>query len=69
MDMSGRVCVVTGATDGIGKVAAAALAHSGADVVLIGRNAEKGARVLEAIGETRGNVTFERADQIGRAHV
>jgi len=62
MDMSGRVCVVTGATDGIGKVAAAALAHSGADVVLIGRNAEKGARVLEAIGETRGNVTFERAD-------
>jgi len=36
--MSGEVCVVTGATSGIGKAAAAALAGLGAQVVLVGRD-------------------------------
>jgi NAD(P)-dependent dehydrogenase (short-subunit alcohol dehydrogenase family) len=36
--MQGKVCVVTGATSGIGKAAAAALAKQGATVVLVGRD-------------------------------
>jgi NAD(P)-dependent dehydrogenase (short-subunit alcohol dehydrogenase family) len=36
--MNGKVCVVTGATSGIGKAAAAALARQGAQVVLVGRD-------------------------------
>ncbi len=36
--MNGKVCVVTGATSGIGKATAAALARQGAQVVLVGRD-------------------------------
>src|SRR5262252_9797584 len=36
--MNGKVCVVTGATSGIGKAAATALARMGAQIVLIGRD-------------------------------
>lgn len=36
--MEGKVCVVTGATSGIGKAAATALARQGATVVLVGRD-------------------------------
>jgi retinol dehydrogenase-12 len=36
--MSGEVCVVTGATSGIGQATAAALARRGAQVVLVGRD-------------------------------
>ena len=36
--MSGKVCLVTGATSGIGLVAARELARQGALVVIVGRN-------------------------------
>jgi NAD(P)-dependent dehydrogenase (short-subunit alcohol dehydrogenase family) len=36
--MRGQVCVVTGATSGIGKAAAAALARQGAEVIVVGRD-------------------------------
>jgi retinol dehydrogenase 12 len=40
--MSGEVCVVTGATSGIGQATAAALARRGAQVVLVGRDRGRG---------------------------
>ena len=40
--MSGEVCVVTGATSGIGKATAAALAGRGAQVVLVARDRGRG---------------------------
>ena len=39
--MNGRVCLVTGATSGIGKEIARDLAKMGATVVLVGRDREK----------------------------
>jgi len=36
--MQGQVCVVTGATSGIGKAAAAALAQQGAEIIVVGRD-------------------------------
>ena len=62
--MEGKLCVVTGATDGIGRVTARALAERGAEVVLVGRNAAKGAEVCEAIHRSSRNsrVRFEQAD-------
>jgi retinol dehydrogenase 12 len=39
--MQGKVCVITGATAGIGRVAATELARHGAHVVIVGRSAEK----------------------------
>ena len=39
--MQGKISLVTGATNGIGKITAMALAKQGATVVIIGRNAQK----------------------------
>ena len=39
--MNGKVCVVTGATAGIGEVTAHSLAKQGATVVIIGRSLER----------------------------
>ena len=49
-DMSGRTVVVTGATGGLGKTTASALAGMGARVILVGRDREKLERVTGEIG-------------------
>lgn len=54
-DIRGKVCVVTGATSGIGQVTALELARRGAHVVLTARTREKGAPVAEAIRAATGN--------------
>ena len=58
-DMQGRVCLVTGATDGHGRAVAGALAKRGADVVLLGRNAEKCRRVQAEIARASGGKSPE----------
>lgn len=40
--MRGKVCMVTGASSGIGKETAKALAQMGATVVMVGKNSERG---------------------------
>jgi retinol dehydrogenase 14 len=47
--MDGRICVVTGATAGIGKATAFALARMGATVVIVARDAAKSARTVDEI--------------------
>jgi NAD(P)-dependent dehydrogenase (short-subunit alcohol dehydrogenase family) len=50
--MEGRVCVVTGATAGIGKETALALTKMGATVVIVARDAAKSARTMSEIEKT-----------------
>lgn len=49
LPLSGRLAVVTGASDGIGTVIATRLAALGAEVVLPVRSAQKGQRALDAL--------------------
>lgn len=51
----GRICLITGATSGIGKATAHALAKSGATVVLVGRDASKSEAVVAGIRAATGN--------------
>ena len=53
--MNGKICLVTGGTNGIGKSAAQALAKMGATVVIVGRNAPKTAQVVKEIRAINGN--------------
>ena len=62
--MTGKVCVVTGATDGIGKETALGLAKLGATVLIVARNASKAMRTVEEIarGSDNEKVEWVRAD-------
>jgi NAD(P)-dependent dehydrogenase (short-subunit alcohol dehydrogenase family) len=53
--MQGKVCLITGATNGIGKVAALELAKKGATVIVAGRNAQKTEQVVQEIKQATGH--------------
>jgi NAD(P)-dependent dehydrogenase (short-subunit alcohol dehydrogenase family) len=53
-DMNGRVCVVTGATRGIGQATVESLAALGATLVLVCRRREDGERVAGTLPAVRG---------------
>jgi retinol dehydrogenase-12 len=52
--MTGRVCLVTGATSGIGEATARALARAGATVIVHGRDAGRCEQTVEAIANRTG---------------
>jgi len=59
MQMKGRICMVTGATSGIGEVTAEALAKLGAKVIAVGRNPEKSISTVDRIKAKTGNSDVE----------
>lgn len=69
--LDGRVCVVTGATSGIGRHAVLELARLGADVVMVGRTATRLARVEREVRSAapRGRVRGLRADLASQAEI
>ena len=66
-DLTGKTALVTGATSGIGKATALALAKAGAVVAVSGRDKEKGEGVVEAIGAAGGSAVFLAADLVDSA--
>jgi len=57
--MSGKTCLITGATSGIGEAAARELARRGAAVVIVGRSRERCAATVESIQRETGNTSVE----------
>ncbi len=57
--MHGKVCLITGATAGIGLVTAQALAQQGATLGIVGRNAEKCAATVEQLKQQSGNAHID----------
>jgi len=57
--MRDRICLVTGATGGMGVVIARELAAQGATVVLVGRDAHKGAAIQREIAQATGNTAVD----------
>jgi len=63
LSYEGKTVLVTGSTDGLGREIALALAAQGAHVIVHGRNAERGAAMVEEIAGTgKGTATFHSAD-------
>jgi len=71
MVLDGKICMVTGATAGIGLVTARELARKGAAVIVVGRDAAKGERVVREIRAATDNerVGFQRADLSRQADI
>ncbi|WP_433062100.1 SDR family NAD(P)-dependent oxidoreductase [Dactylosporangium sp. CS-033363] len=65
----GRTALVTGATAGIGRAVAVQLADRGAEVVVHGRDPERGAQVVQEIAERGGRARFVAADLTDAADV
>ncbi|HEX3961859.1 MAG TPA: SDR family oxidoreductase [Trebonia sp.] len=61
-DLTGLTALVTGATSGIGRAAAAELARRGAEVIVHGRDAARGGDVVDAIAADGGKARFIAAD-------
>ena len=69
--MDGRVCVITGATSGIGRAAAEQLASLGARLVIVARDPARGAAARDEIVAATGNreVALEIADLASQRQV
>jgi NAD(P)-dependent dehydrogenase (short-subunit alcohol dehydrogenase family) len=69
--MAGKVCMVTGATSGIGLVTARTLAQQGATVIAVGRNLTKGTSTVAHIQQETGNpsVEYMQADLSAQAQI
>jgi len=61
-ELTGKTALITGSATGIGRATAIALAARGASVVVTGRNAERGAEVVEKIQAEGGTARFIPAD-------
>lgn len=64
--VEGKTIVITGASDGIGAVAARELNGEGANVIITGRNPEKTMRVAEEVGSPALIADFADFEQVRR---
>jgi NAD(P)-dependent dehydrogenase (short-subunit alcohol dehydrogenase family) len=60
--LSGRIALVTGATSGIGRETAIRLAREGAEVIVHGRDADRGEQVVTEIAQAGGKARCITAD-------
>jgi retinol dehydrogenase-12 len=59
IDLRGKVCLLTGATRGIGRAAADTLARTGMTLVLVGRDAARTEETVRAVRQASGNGQVE----------
>jgi NAD(P)-dependent dehydrogenase (short-subunit alcohol dehydrogenase family) len=69
MPLNGKTALITGSTDGVGRVVASRLAEAGAHVLIHGRDQPRGERVVAAIRAAGGTAEFLAADFASLADV
>ncbi len=69
MTLEGKVALVTGATSGIGEACARIFAKNGAQVIISGRNEERGNAVAEDICRYGGKALFIQCDTSDESQV
>ena len=69
VSLKGKIALVTGSTDGVGRRVARQLAGQGARVLIHGRNADRGKELVEQIRAARGSAIFLPADFSSLAEV
>ena len=69
MPLNGKTALITGSTDGVGRVVATRLAEAGAHVLIHGRDQPRGERVVAAINAAGGTAEFLAADFASLADV
>lgn len=57
--LKGKTCLITGVTQGIGRVAASEIAKLGPTVVLVARDAQRGQALVEELKTSTGNSNIE----------
>jgi len=62
MQHSGKTILITGSTDGVGRRVAERLGAKGAHVLVHGRDAARGAKVVDDLRKAGGTATFYQAD-------
>jgi NAD(P)-dependent dehydrogenase (short-subunit alcohol dehydrogenase family) len=59
VDLSGKVCLITGANSGLGKATSLALARMGAQVVMLSRDAQRGQAAVDEVRRESNNSRVE----------
>ena len=69
MKLNGKTALVTGSTEGVGRIVAMSLGQAGANVLIHGRDRDRGQRVVADIEAAGGTASFLVADFASLAEV